>query len=78
MVALSYLIGKLGQSGNTKKDLGEFIRQIHFHLKKKVVPCFRALGASLVWESFFIDFRNVRSEVAFSYLVGQLGQSQET
>ena len=29
-------------------------------------------------ESFFIHFRNFRSEVALSYLVGQLGQPQDT
>ena len=61
-----------------KEDLGECIRQIHTHLRRKVVPCSRALGASRVWGSFFIDFRNFRSEVALSYLIGQLGQSQGT
>ena len=61
-----------------KEDLGECIRQIHTHLRRKVVPCFRALGAFRVCGSFFIDFRNFRSEVALSYLVGQLGKSQDT
>ena len=61
-----------------KEDLGEFIRQIHNRLRRRVVPCSRARGASRVCESFFIDFRNFRSEVALSYFVGQLGQSQDT
>ena len=61
-----------------EEDLGECIRQIHTHLRRKVVRCSRALGAFRVWGSFFIDFRNFRSEVALSYLVGQLGQSQGT
>ena len=43
----------------------------------KVVPYSRALGAVRVWESFFIDFRNFRSEVALSHLIGQLGQLKE-
>ena len=60
-----------------KEDLGECNRKIHTHLRRKVVPCSRALGASRVWESFFIDFKNFRSEVALSYLVRQLGQSQD-
>ena len=79
VVALSYLIGKFGQSGNkVKEDLGGCIRQIHTHLRRKIVPYSRALGAVRVWESFFIDFRNFRSEVALNYLIGQLGQSQGT
>ena len=41
-----------------KEDLGECIRQIHTHLRRKVVPCSRTLGALRVWGSFFIDFRN--------------------
>ena len=61
-----------------KEDLGECIRQIHTHVTRRVVPCSRALGAFRVWGSFFIDFRNFRSEIALSYLVGQLGQSQGT
>ena len=61
-----------------KEDLGKCIRQIHTHLRRKIVPSSRALGAFRVWGSFFIDFRNFRSEVALSYLVGQLGQSQDT
>ena len=79
MVALSYLIGKFGQSGNKYKEgPGECIKQIHTHLRGKVVPYSRALGAVRVWGSFFLDYRNFRSEVALSYLVGQLGQSQGT
>ena len=31
-----------------------------------------------MWESFFIDFRNFRSDIALSYLVGHLGQLQDT
>ena len=61
-----------------KEYLGECIRQIHTHLRRKFVPYSRALGAVRVWESFFIDFRNFRSEVALSHLIGQLGQSQGT
>ena len=58
---------------NIKEDLGECIRQIYTHLRRKVVPCSRALGASREWGSFFIDFRNFRSEVALSNLVGSSG-----
>ena len=76
VVALSYLIRAIREQ--IKEDLGECIRQIHTHLRRKVVPCSRALGAFRVWGSFLIDFRNFRSEVALSYLVGQLGQSQDT
>ena len=38
--------------------LGECIRQIHTHLRRKVDPSSRALGAFRVWGSFFIVFRN--------------------
>ena len=31
-----------------------------------------------MWESFFIDFRSFRSEVALSYVAGELGQSLDT
>ena len=65
-------------AGHLKEDLGGCIRQIHTHLRRKIVPYSRALGAVRVWESFFIDLTNFRSEVALSYLVGQLGQSQDT
>ena len=61
-----------------EEDLGECIRQIHTHLRRKVVPSSRALGAFRVLGSFFIDFRNFSIRVALSYLVGQLGQSQDT
>ena len=58
-----------------KEDLGGCIRQIHTHLRRKIVPYSRALGAVRVWESFFIDFTNFRSDVALSCLVGQLGRT---
>ena len=36
-----------------KEYLDECIRQIHTHLRRKVVPYSRALGAVRVWGSFF-------------------------
>ena len=77
MVACLELLNRNARAiqGNIKEDLGECIRQLFTHLRRKFVPCSCAPGASRVWERFFIDFRNFRSVVALSYLVRQLEQA---
>ena len=59
--AFDILLNRFGsgvQEHQATVKFGECIRQIHTHLRRKFVPCSRALGAFRVWGSFFLDFRN--------------------